>query len=236
MTEARSRLIVALDVPDIATARTWVTRLRGRVGWFKVGLELFVREGPGLVREIRGGGDSVFLDLKLHDIPNTVGAAVRSACRLGVQMLTLHAAGGPAMLAAAAEAAASAQSPPLLLAVTALTSLSERDLGKIGVVGALPVWVERLAITAWESGVRGLVSSAGEAPNLRRRFGQELRLVVPGIRPAGEQVQDQARVATPAEAIRLGADFLVVGRPILKAADPGGAADAIVEEIAAALR
>jgi orotidine-5'-phosphate decarboxylase len=228
------RLIVALDVPDGAAARAAVSRLRGHVGWFKIGLELFVREGPELVREVVGSGCRVFLDLKVHDIPNTAAGAVRSACMLGAGMLTVHASGGPAMLKAAADAAGAASNPPLLLGVTALTSLSHADMGTIGVPGPVPEWVERLAGIAWGAGLKGLVASPHEAAILKKKYGSELRLVVPGIRPGGAPLQDQARAMTPGEAIGAGADYLVVGRPILKDSDPVAAADRIVAEIAAA--
>ena len=235
MKEARSHLIVALDVPDRATALAVVDRLSGHVGYFKLGLEIFVSEGPAFVKEIVERGNRVFLDLKLHDIQNTVAAAVRSACRLGVQMLTLHAVGGKKMLEAAREAAQSSSEPPLLLAVTALTSLAPEDARSIGIHEALPTWVERLADLAAQAGIPGLVASPLELPILRRRFGGTIKLVIPGIRPGGAQSQDQARTATPADAIRAGADYLVVGRPILQAPDPAQAADRIAEEIFRAL-
>ncbi len=231
MIDARSRLIVALDLPDRASALGAVDRLGGHVGYFKLGYEIFVREGPRLVEEICGRGERVFLDLKLHDIPNTVRGAVRSACRLGVQMLTLHAAGGPAMLTAAREAAQSESSPPLLLAVTALTSLSGDDLRLIGIGETPAEWVERLADLARRCGISGIVASCLELPRLKSRFGNDMRFVIPGIRPSGSATQDQSRTATPAEAIRQGADFLVVGRPILQAPNPSGTADLIVEEM-----
>lgn len=236
MITSRSRLIVALDLPDRATALTAVNRLAGHTGHFKIGLELFVREGPRLVEEICGRGESVFLDLKMHDIPNTVAAAVRSASKLGVRMLTVHAAGGRSMLEAAQQAALSSTDPPLLLAVTGLTSLSESDVHSIGIGTTTQEWVNQLASLAIESGIRGLVTSALEAAQLRRSFGSVLQLVIPGIRPTGEATQDQSRIAQPAEAIRAGGDYLVVGRPILKAADPARAADNIVGEIEAAMR
>ncbi len=235
MNEARSRLIVALDLPDRDAALSAVDRLAGHVGCFKLGLEIFIREGPQLVREVRQRNQNVFLDLKLHDIPNTVAGAVRSACHLGVQMLTLHAAGGAKMLEAACQAAQGTADPPLLLAVTALTSLSQEDAERIGIAEPLGAWVEMLATLSHQSGVRGIVASALELPILRRRFGPEVKMVVPGIRPSGAAVQDQSRVARPAEAIRAGADFLVVGRPILQDSDPRGVADRIVDEIATAL-
>ena len=235
MNEARSRLIVALDVPDRQAALAAVDCLAGHVGCFKLGLEIFVREGPVLLEEIRRRNECVFLDLKLHDIPNTVAGAVRSACRLGVQMLTLHASGGAKMLEAARLAAESFSKPPTLLAVTALTSLDQSDARAVGIAGPLEEWVETLATIAWESGIRGLVASPLDLPRLRRRFGPEVKLVIPGIRPPGTPAQDQARTAQPKEAIRAGADYLVVGRPILQNQEPAAAADRIVEEIAAGL-
>lgn len=235
MTDARSRLIVALDVPERAAAMGMVRRLAGHVGCFKVGLEIFVREGPGLVEEIRGAGEKVFLDLKLHDIPNTVAGAVRSACRLGVDMMTLHAAGGRKMMEAARDAACGSDRPPLLLAVTALTSLSDDDGRSIGISLQLGEWALRLAELASASGIPGVVASPLELPLLHGRFGSALRYVTPGIRPAGASAEDQARAAEPGQAVRAGADFIVVGRPILRAPDPAAAADRIVEEIASAL-
>jgi orotidine-5'-phosphate decarboxylase len=231
MSDPRSKLIVALDVPDRNFALKSVERLSGHVGYFKIGLELFTSEGPRLVEEVRGRGEKVFLDLKLHDIPNTVRGAVRSACRLGIQMLTVHAAGGAAMLAGAQEEALASGSPPMLLAVTALTSLSDRDIQTLGVSGSAEQWVGRLAALAHESGIPGIVSSSRELPMLRRRFEDALQFVVPGIRPAGAALQDQSRTATPGQAIRDGASYIVVGRPILQASDPAAAADRIVEEI-----
>jgi orotidine-5'-phosphate decarboxylase len=235
MSDPCSRLIVALDVPDRPAALDAVEQLSGHVGYFKIGLELFTREGPRLVEEILDRGEKIFLDLKLHDIPNTVGGAVRSACRLGVHMLTVHASGGADMLRTAGREAQSSSRPPLLLAVTALTSLSEEAMAQIGVTGSVEHWVEKLAELACDSGIRGLVSSSKELAMLRRRFQDTLQFVVPGIRPAGTDLQDQSRTATPAEAIRAGADYIVVGRPILQASDPAKAADSIVEEILHAL-
>jgi len=235
MNESRERLIVALDVPDRAAALAAVEKLSGHIGTFKVGLEIFVREGPRLVEEIRARGENVFLDLKLHDIPNTVAGAVRSACGLGIQMLTLHAAGGKKMLEAARDAAAASGHMPLLLAVTALTSLSQEDISNIGVPMSAASWVERLAGLAIEAGIEGLVASPLELPLLRAKFGRQMKLVIPGIRPSGTAAQDQSRTAQPSDAIRAGADYLVVGRPILQAPDPAAAADRIAGEIAHAL-
>jgi orotidine-5'-phosphate decarboxylase len=234
MNNPRTRLIVALDVPDRSSALKAVDQLAGHVGYFKLGLEIFTREGPALVQEIMARGERVFLDLKLHDIPNTVRGAVRSACRLGVHMLTLHASGGAKMLMAASEEAQSFISPPLLLAVTALTSLSEEEARKIGITESIECWVEKLAELAHQSGIGGIVASSKELPMLRKKFADAMQLVIPGIRPAGADLQDQSRTATPEEAIRAGASYIVVGRPILQASDPSQAADAIVEEIKAA--
>ncbi len=236
MMEPRERLIVALDLPDRDAALAAVAGLSGHVGCFKVGLQLFVREGPQLVEELRARGERVFLDLKLHDIPNTVAGAVRSACSLGVQMLTLHASGGAKMIEAACEAAGEAPEPPLLLAVTALTSLAQGDADEIGIAGPLSGWVMKLAALACNTGIQGLVASPAEVESLRSRLGAEIRLVVPGIRPSGTPAQDQARTATPAAAIIAGADHLVVGRPILRSEDPRGTADRIVTEISEALK
>ncbi len=235
MKEPRERLIVAVDVPDRAAALAAVDRLAGHVGCFKLGLEIFVREGPDLVREIGTRGVKIFLDLKLHDIPNTVAGAVRSACRLGVSMLTLHAAGGRKMLEAALEASQSASSPPLLLAVTALTSLTQEDALSIGIRDPITSWVMRLAEGAGQAGIHGLVASAHELPHLHARFGNSMEFVIPGIRPGSAASQDQARTATPRDAIRAGAGYLVVGRPILQAPDPALAADKIVADIVSAL-
>lgn len=236
MNDSRSRIIVALDVPDRETAITAVDRLTGHVGCFKIGLELFTREGPRLVEEIRDRGEKIFLDLKLHDIPNTVAGAVRSVCKLGIDMVTVHASGGSPMLEAACREAQASDSPPLVLAVTVLTSLSEEDMGRFGVNGSMEEWVERLARTACDSGIRGLVASARELSMLRGKFDPELQLVIPGIRPKGTGVHDQSRTATPYDAIRSGANYLVVGRPIMQAPDPAAVADRIVDEITRALQ
>jgi len=231
MNDPRSKLIVALDVPDRDAAIKAVEQLSGHVGLFKVGLELFTCEGPRLVEEIRGRGEKVFLDLKLHDIPNTVAGAVRAACRLGVQMLTVHTSGGPKMLAAAGQEAQSAANPPLLLGVTALTSLSAADITGLGIAGPAEQWVERLAASAKDAGIPGIVASSSELPMLHRKFGNALQYVIPGIRPAGAASQDQSRTATPGEAIRAGANYIVVGRPIMQAPDPAKAADGIVQQM-----
>jgi orotidine-5'-phosphate decarboxylase len=227
---ARERVIVALDVPDRSRALGLVDRLDGIIQWFKIGLELYVAEGNNVVDLIRSRGCSVFLDLKLHDIPNTVAGAVRSASRAGAQMLTIHAVGGPAMLSAAAEAADSLPAAPKLLAVTVLTSMDRAQLEAIGVSASPGEQVSQLARIGWDAGIRGFVSSAEEVAAMRRSF-PEATLVIPGIRPVGSAGDDQKRVATPSTAIAAGADYLVIGRPITQAPDPVTAAAAILAEI-----
>jgi orotidine-5'-phosphate decarboxylase len=230
MSTARSRLIVALDVPDRQSALKAARSLMGHVGLLKVGLQLFVAEGPRIVQEIREMGHMVFLDLKLHDIPNTVAGAVRSAGRLGVQMLTLHVSGGRKMLETARAASNETDSPPLLVGVTALTSLSLEDCEEIGVAGTPAQWTARLAEIATRSGIGGLVCSPAELPALRNQH-VGLKLIVPGIRPAGQDAHDQSRTSTPGEAVRRGADYIVVGRPIMQAPDPALAAEQILAEL-----
>lgn len=233
--ETRERLIVALDVPDAASAMRLVAELEGTCTWFKVGLELFVGAGPAVLEPIIARGHKVFLDLKLHDIPNTVAGAVRSAAGFGVRMLTLHAGGGPAMLSAAKDAAAGFSNPPELLAVTVLTSMDAGQLHATG-VGRLPSsQVELLAKMGMEAGIRGFVCSPQEVATLRALTGPEGVLVIPGIRPAGAVIGDQKRVAGPAEALRLGASYLVVGRPITQAPSPSKAAASILQEMSEAL-
>ena len=227
---ARERVIIALDVPNARSALKLVERLDGIVQWFKVGLELYLSEGNPVIEKIRAKGHSVFLDLKLHDIPNTIAGAVRSASRAGAQMLTLHAGGGPAMLLAAAEAAEALPSAPRLLAVTVLTSMDQVQLQAVGVTASPAEQVLRLAQMGWHAGIRGFVSSPEEVAAMRQAF-PDSTLVIPGIRPAGAAVGDQKRVATPAAAITAGADYLVIGRPITQAADPAAAAQAILDEI-----
>jgi orotidine-5'-phosphate decarboxylase len=229
---ARERLIVALDVPNAAAALSIVEQLENLVQWFKVGLELYLAEGNSIVEMILGRGHSVFLDLKLHDIPNTVAGAVRSAAKAGAGMLTIHASGGPAMLAAAQEAAAASISAPKLLAVTVLTSMDSGQLAATGIHSSPGEQVARLAGMAYEAGIRGFVASAEEVARLRKAH-PDATLVIPGIRPAGAAAGDQKRIATPATAIADGADYLVVGRPITQAADPAAAAQAILDEIVA---
>ncbi|HEX3739128.1 MAG TPA: orotidine-5'-phosphate decarboxylase [Terriglobales bacterium] len=246
-TAAEERLIVALDVSTAAAAQKVVAALGESVRLYKVGMQLYTAEGPQLVRDLVSSGRNVFLDLKYHDIPNTVASAVREAAQLGVSMLTVHASGGEKMLRAAAEAGnvaagvharpANANVRPLeILAVTVLTSMDESDLHQTGVSGALLDQVLRLASTALDAGCAGVVSSAREVKALRGQLGENFLIVNPGVRPAGADHGDQARVVTPTEAIQAGATHLVVGRPITAAADPVAAARAIQQEIRNASR
>ncbi len=232
---AKDRLIVALDFPSAAKALALADQLAGSCRWAKVGLELYLAAGNPIVAELKGRGFSIFLDLKLHDIPNTVAGAVRSAAQAGASLLTLHAAGGPAMLRAAVEAAAeiAAQGgdPPQLLAVTVLTSMDAAELATIGVAQSPAEQVLRLGRMALACGVAGLVCSPEEVAMLRQDLGQNPLLVTPGIRPAGSAAQDQKRLATPGAAIATGASYLVVGRPITQSADPLQAAQSILLEM-----
>jgi orotidine-5'-phosphate decarboxylase len=231
--QAKERLIYPLDVASLAEARDQVALLAGEVGVFKVGLELFTTSGPEAVRLVHDAGARCFLDLKLHDIGETVARSVAAAVALRVRFLTVHAVNGARALARAAQAAAGSDTQ--LLAVTVLTSLEDADLAEIGLSGPTGDAVTRLAGVAFGAGVPGLVCSPRECASLRAALGPAGRgpvLVVPGVRPAGAATNDQRRVATPADAIRAGADYLVVGRPIRDAADPRGAARAIVAEIA----
>lgn len=225
---ARGRLIVALDFNKRSDALRMVDGLGGRCLWFKVGMELFYAEGREIIADLRARGNEVFLDLKLHDIPNTVAGAVRSVAGTGASLLTVHASGGPAMLAAAVEASAGS---PRLLGVTVLTSMDPAQLEAVGVEATPRAQVRRLGQIAAEAGLNGLVCSADEVADLRQDLGNDVLLVVPGIRPAGAELGDQRRVASPAEALRRGASMLVVGRPITSASDPARAADAILEEM-----
>ena len=225
---------MALDVPSSAQARQLVQAIGESATTYKIGKQLFTAEGPQLVRELVASGRKVFLDLKFHDIPNTVAGAVRSAADLKVSMLTVHASGGSKMLKEAAEAAAQSSAKPTVLAVTVLTSMADADLHEIGVAGTVLTQVLRLGALARQAGCGGLVASAKEAGDLRRELGEGFAIVTPGVRPAGSATGDQARVVTPRDAIAAGASHLVVGRPIIEAADPAKAAAAIVREIEAA--
>ena len=239
----RSSLIVALDFDSLSSAVKFAKQIADLVGMFKIGNQLFTAAGPAAVKEISALGAGIFLDLKFHDIPNTVAGAVLSAAALsGVQLVNVHALGGKAMLEAAVQAI-SAGVPmgadrPRLLAVTILTSMDQKAMKEVGIGGAPKLRVVKLAQLAKSGGVDGVVASVQEAKDIRKACGRDFLIVTPGVRPkeyaeaAGQD--DQARKATPTEAIRAGADFLVVGRPILIAADPRAAAQSIVEEIAAA--
>jgi orotidine-5'-phosphate decarboxylase len=233
--QVRSRLIVALDVPDAASAVALVNKLESSCQWFKVGLELFVAAGPAVLEPLLARGHSVFLDLKLHDIPNTVAGAVRSAAALGVRMISIHAAGGPAMLSAARAALDGLSDPPQLLAVTVLTSMDQAQLNAVGLKRDPAAQVNLLARMGLAAGIHGFVCSPREVASLRALAGPEAVLVTPGIRLAGAEKGDQKRIATPAQALRHGAIYLVVGRPITHSPDPAEAAEAILNEMAAAL-
>ncbi len=222
-------------MPGAAAALELADRLEGTCRWLKVGLELYVAAGPSVLEPLLARGYSIFLDLKLHDIPNTVAGAVRSAAGLGVGMLTVHAGGGPAMLAAAREALAGTPNPPELLAVTVLTSMDAAQCAAVGVAQQPAAQVELLARMGLASGIRGFVCSPQEVRTLRQITGPEGVLVIPGIRPAGADVGDQKRIATPADALRKGASYLVVGRPITQAPSPAEAASAIVQEMSEAI-
>ena len=232
--EARQRLIVALDFPNAEAAFELVEKLDSKCVWFKVGLELFVAGGPALIEPLVERGCSIFLDLKFNDIPNTVAGAVRSAASLGVRMMTVHASGGPVMLSAAQAALEGLTDPPQLLAVTVLTSMDQAQVDAVGVGRSPAAQVELLARMGLSAGINGFVCSPQEVATLRALAGPEAVLVIPGIRPAGGEVGDQKRVATPADALRQGASYLVVGRPITQAADPAAAAEGILAEMAKA--
>ncbi|HET9953926.1 MAG TPA: orotidine-5'-phosphate decarboxylase [Polyangiaceae bacterium] len=237
LTDARSRLIYALDYPTLPAAERGAREVAPSVGWLKVGLELFVHEGPRAVALGSQLGCRVFLDLKLHDIPETVERAVAVAGQLGAGLLTIHASGGPRMLEAAAQRAQRENTGLRLLAVTVLTSLDAKDLGAVGVSDEPGTQALRLARLAVGCGVSGLVCAVTDAPALRRELGPVPWLVTPGIRPAGSGAKDdQKRVGTPAQAVAAGASLLVVGRPIRDAAQPGQAAREILDEIDQVLR
>jgi orotidine-5'-phosphate decarboxylase len=225
----RAPVAVALDTADLATATRWTTAVAPHVTTVKVGLELFCHEGPAAVEKIRAAGDvDVFLDLKLHDIPATVAGAARSVAHLAPRYLTVHAAGGPAMIAAAAQALPDT----LVAAVTVLTSLSAEALASLGIHGSPEDVVRRWARIAVDSGARALVCSPQEVAILRAAVGADVVLITPGVRPAGADVHDQARVATPQQALADGADLLVVGRPITATPDPGAAAEQLRRALA----
>ena len=234
--EARGRIFAALDTADLARAADLASALREAVGGIKVGKELFTAHGPDGVRAV-AGGERLFLDLKFHDIPNTVAGAVRSAVHLRPFLLTIHASGGPAMMRAAAEAAREAAEDadvprPLVVAVTVLTSLDDGDLAAVGQSRPADDQVRRLAALAQDCGLDGVVCAANEITALRDLCGADFGLVVPGIRPSWAAAGDQKRVMTPSEAVAAGADYLVIGRPITAQPDPAAAARRIVQELA----
>jgi orotidine-5'-phosphate decarboxylase len=231
-TPAKDKIILPLDVPTGADALALVDKIGDRVGLYKVGLELFTAAGPDLVRQIRSTGAGVFLDLKLHDIPNTVRSAVRSASGLDVQMLTIHLSGGSEMAAAAVEGCLNPNL--LILGVTVLTSSNQATLEECGVLATPAEQVLRLAEIAANNRIGGVVASPHELSALRQRFKESLKIVTPGVRPQWAAADDQKRFMTPREAISLGADYLVIGRPILKHNDPLEAIAKIVEELESA--
>ncbi len=234
------RLCVGIDVPDLAVATPLIRSLAGVAGWLKVGSELFTAEGPAAVKTV-GEAARVFLDLKFHDIPNTVARAVASATSLGVGMLTVHIGGGSAMLRAACDAAREAAARtggdrPLVIGVTVLTSLSAAELKEVGIeVARAEDQVARLVDLALAAGLDGVVASPREAARVRNRGGEALRIVTPGVRPNGVPRDDQSRTATAADAVREGADLVVVARPVIQARDPAAAARGLIQEIEAGL-
>jgi orotidine-5'-phosphate decarboxylase len=231
-TDPRERLIVALDVSTAAAAQKIVAAVGDSALTYKVGMQLYTAVGPQIVRDLVACGRRVFLDLKYHDIPNTVGAAVSEAEKLGASMLTIHAAGSAKMIRAAADAA-KARPDLMVLAVTVLTSMDGHDLETIGIRGSVEDSVIRLATLALSNGCQGIVTSAREASSVRARLGDQFAIVTPGVRPAGSSVGDQVRIVTPAEAVAAGASHIVVGRPITEAADPSAEARMILGQISA---
>jgi orotidine-5'-phosphate decarboxylase len=229
--DPREKLIVALDVPSAAAAQEIVAAVGDSALTYKVGMQLYTAEGPRVVRDLVASGRRVFLDLKYHDIPNTVASAVTEAARLGVSMMTLHASGGEKMLRSAVDAVRAVNPELIILGVTVLTSMGEADLEKIGIREPRLDEVVRLAALALKCGCQGIVTSAREASVVRRELGQAFAIVTPGVRPVGVGHADQVRVVTPAEAIRAGATHIVVGRPITEAEDPAAAAREILQEI-----
>jgi len=225
----RNPILCAIDTPDLTRAQSLIAATRGAVGGVKLGLEFFVAHGPQGIREAAAGQKNLFLDLKLHDIPNTVAGAVKSALALDPLLLTVHCGGGAGMMRAAAEARGNARTK--LVGVTVLTSLDDNDLTAIGQSAPAAAQVKRLALLAQDSGLDGVVCSPQEVAMLRGVCRKDFILVVPGIRPAGAAIGDQKRVQTPRDAIAAGADYLVIGRPITEAPDPGAAARAILAEI-----
>lgn len=237
MSKPTDRIFVALDTTDVEEARTLARRLKGSVGGAKLGLEFFTANGAGGVRAVGKAGLPLFLDLKFHDIPNTVAGAVRAAIKLRPRIMTIHAGGGPAMMRAAAEAASEAAKEqnvkrPLVVGVTVLTSLDTDDLTAVGQSGPPAEQVVRLASLARACGLDGVVCSPKEAASVRAACGPDFKLVVPGIRPSLSLSGDQKRAAGPADAVSAGADYLVIGRPITRAPDPAAAARAMAATLA----
>jgi len=233
--EARSNIIFAIDVENFTAAKHWVATLSGRVGMFKVGKQLFTAYGPDIVRMIEDFGAEVFLDLKYHDIPNTVAMASREAARLKVKLFNLHALGGYEMMARTMEMMARefpADNRAKVLAVTILTSSTEETLREVGIDCPVAEMVPRLALLAKRAGLDGVVASPQEVSRIRQACGNDFLIVTPGVRPAFAATDDQKRIMTPAEAVAAGADYLVIGRPISAAADPLQAVEAIVDEMA----
>jgi len=226
---AKDKIIVPLDVPTANAARELIKAIGGTVGFFKIGNQLFTAEGPAIVREVLDSGSKVFLDLKYHDIPNTVRHSVESACALGVDMLTIHLSGGRAMCEAAV--AGRGASETLVLGVTVLTSLTDDALSEVGFRGTVQEEVVLLAELAKNTGVTGLVASPHELTLLRNRYGSLFTTVIPGIRPKWSEPGDQKRVLTPRQAVDAGADYLVIGRPITASSDPKDAVRRIIHEL-----
>ncbi len=232
MSKRDCKLILALDLPDRESALKILDGLRGKLEWVKIGLQMYLKYGANFVREVSGMGFKIFLDLKLFDIPNTVASAVESVSALPVSMLTIHASGGREMMRRAVESAAERNPELLILGVTVITSFDADSLAETG-VELEPEWqVEKLAKLAVDSGLKGLVCSPLEIEGLRSILPEDTVLVTPGIRPSGSSADEQKRIMTPADAARAGSDFIVVGRPILKAENPAFAVSKILEEIA----
>jgi orotidine-5'-phosphate decarboxylase len=227
---AKDKIIVPLDVPSVAAARELIKAIGGSVGFFKVGNQLFTAAGPDIVREVQASGSKVFLDLKFHDIPNTVRRGVESSCALGIDMLTIHLTGGREMCEAAV--VGRGISKVLILGVTVLTSLNDETLAEVGFRTSVENEVLLLADLAKHVGITGLVASPQEVVVLRARFGSLFTMVIPGIRPSWSEAGDQKRVLSPLEAVQAGADYLVIGRPITASPDPKAAVQRIIEELA----
>ncbi len=232
--EARSKLIFALDVDNFEAAKSWVSLLSGHVGMFKVGKQLFTAYGPDVVRMIRDSGSDIFLDLKYHDIPNTVASASVEAARLGVRLFNVHALGGYEMMSRTVERLHkefTGMERPKVLAVTILTSSTEETLREVGIGLPVAEMVVKLANLARKAGIDGVVASPLEVPLIREACGNDFLVVTPGVRPAFASTDDQKRIMTPAEAVRAGSDYLVIGRPISAALDPLAAVESIIDEI-----